>query len=278
MELEIEFKKDFKQLKGEFERHNLDLNEDYKKIMYTILKELINSRKVRLKLNSTKTPFIPQIQLSIEEILKLAELDKKNEKLVRDALFALSVYNYAFIYDTIKNEDGSYKKLNYYIAYTCEILYIETEFVDYERKNITDRKLTAAIWDDDLLDFCDLICYKILSEQRNYSNKELLEAFKQYYSADKEIETAKITRAMNKFIQIKNLKAIKNDRFYIEKQRVRGFVYLYEHKNHKSVVEFINSHESESEKIEVTEQLPSDSIFSKTVIISEKDYSNDIPF
>jgi len=61
----------------------------------------------------------------------------------------------------------------------CEILYLETEFVDYERKNIIDRKLTAAIWDDDLLDFCDLICYKILSEQRNYSNKELLEAFKQ---------------------------------------------------------------------------------------------------
>lgn len=160
----------------------------------------------------------------------------------------------------------------------CEILYLETEFVDYERKNITDRKLTAAIWDDDLLDFCDLICYKILSEQRNYSNKELLEAFKQYYSEDKEIESAKITRALNKFIQIKNLKAIKNDRFYIEKQRVRGFVYLYEHKNHKSVVEFINSHESESEKNETTEQLPSDSSFTKTVILNEKDYSNDIPF
>ena len=131
MELEIEFKKDFEQLKGEFERHNLDLNEDYKKIMYTILKELINSRKVRLKLNSTKTPFIPQIQLSIEEILKLAELDKKNEKLVRDALFALSVYNYEFIYDTIKNEDGSYKKLNYYIAYSCVIYYIEKIYDKY---------------------------------------------------------------------------------------------------------------------------------------------------
>lgn len=131
MELEIEFKKDFEQLKVEFERHNLDLNEDYKKIMYTILKELINSRKVRLKLNSTKTPFIPQIQLSIEEILKLAELDKKNEKLVRDALFALSVYNYEFIYDTIKNEDGSYKKLNYYIAYSCVIFYIEKIYDKY---------------------------------------------------------------------------------------------------------------------------------------------------
>ena len=131
MELEIEFKKDFEQLKGEFERHNLDLNEDYKKIMYTILKELINSRKVRLKLNSTKTPFIPQIQLSIEEILKLAELYKKNEKLVRDALFALSVYNYEFIYDTIKNEDGSYKKLNYYIAYSCVIFYIEKIYDKY---------------------------------------------------------------------------------------------------------------------------------------------------
>ena len=131
MELEIEFKKDFEQLKGEFERHNLDLNEDYKKIMYTILKELINSRKVRLKLNSTKTPFIPQIQLSIEEILKLAELDKKNEKLVRDALFALSVYNYEFIYDSIKNEDGSYKKLNYYIAYSCVIFYIEKIYDKY---------------------------------------------------------------------------------------------------------------------------------------------------
>lgn len=131
MELEIEFKKDFEQLKGEFERHNLDLNEDYKKIMYTILKELINSRKVRLKLNSTKTPFIPQIQLSIEEILKLAELDKKNEKLVRDALFALSVYHYEFIYDTIKLDDGSYKKLNYYIAYSCVIFYIEKIYDKY---------------------------------------------------------------------------------------------------------------------------------------------------
>ena len=45
-----------------------------------------------------------------------------------------------------------------------------------------------------------------------------------------------------------------------------------------SYANFINSHENNSEKIEVTEQLPSDSIFSKTVIISEKDYSNDIPF
>ena len=125
MQLEIEFKKDFEQLKSEFERHNLDLNEDYKKIMYAILKELVNSRKVRLKLNSTKTPFIPQIQLSIEEILKIAELDKKNEKLVRDALFALSVYHYQFIYDTIKLDDGSYKELNYYMAYTCVIFYIE---------------------------------------------------------------------------------------------------------------------------------------------------------
>mgnify|MGYP000867560383 FL=1 len=127
MQLEIEFKKDFEQLKSEFERHNLDLNEDYKKIMYAILKELLKSRKVRLKLNSTKTPFIPQIQLSIEDILRLAELDntKENEKLVRNALFALSVYNYEFIYDTIKLDDGSYKELNYYIAYTCVIFYIE---------------------------------------------------------------------------------------------------------------------------------------------------------
>jgi len=160
----------------------------------------------------------------------------------------------------------------------CEILYIETEFVDYERKNITDRKLTAAIYDDNLLDFCDKICYTILSEKRNYSNKELVDEFKKLYPESEAFETAKITRALNKFIQIKNLKAIKNDRFYIEKQRVRGFVYLYEHKNHKSVVEFINSHENEIEKNEVTEQLPSDSSFSKTVIISEKDYSNDIPF
>lgn len=127
MQLEIEFKKNFEQLKSEFERHNLDLNEDYKKIMYAILKELVNSRKVRLKLNSTKTPFIPQIQLSIEDILKLTELDntKENEKLVRNALFALSVYHYQFIYDTIKLDDGSYKELNYYIAYTCVIFYIE---------------------------------------------------------------------------------------------------------------------------------------------------------
>jgi hypothetical protein len=130
---EIEFKKDFEQLKSEFERHNLDLNEDYKKIMYAILKEIVKSRKVRLKLNSTKTPFIPQIQLSIEDILRLAELDntKENEKLVRKALFALSVYNYEFIYDTIKNDDGSYKELNYYIAYTCVIFYIEKIYDNY---------------------------------------------------------------------------------------------------------------------------------------------------
>jgi hypothetical protein len=132
MQLEIEFKKDFEQLKSEFERHNLDLNEDYKKIMYAILKEIVKSRKVRLKLNSTKTPFIPQIQLSIEDILRLAELDntKENEKLVRKALFALSVYNYEFIYDTIKNDDGSYKELNYYIAYTCVIFYIKELYDD----------------------------------------------------------------------------------------------------------------------------------------------------
>jgi hypothetical protein len=129
---EIEFKKDFEQLKSEFERHNLDLNEDYKKIMYAILKEIVKSRKVRLKLNSTKTPFIPQIQLSIEDILRLAELDntKENEKLVRKALFALSVYNYEFIYDTIKLDDGSYKELNYYIAYTCVIFYIKELYDD----------------------------------------------------------------------------------------------------------------------------------------------------
>lgn len=147
MELEIEFKKDFEQLKGELERHNLDLNEDYKKIMYTILKELINSRKVRLKLNSTKTPFIPQIQLSIEDILKLVKWDntKENEKLVRNALFALSVYNYEFIYDTIKNDDGSYKELNYYIAYSCVIFYIEKIYDKYNNLKYYEIEPSAYI-------------------------------------------------------------------------------------------------------------------------------------
>ena len=147
MQLEIEFKKDFEQLKIEFERHNLDLNIDYKIIMYALLKELVNSRKVRLKLNSTKTPLIPQVQLSIEDILKLAELDntKENEKLVRDALFALSVYNYEFIYDTIKNDDGSYKELNYYIAYSCVIFYIKKIYDKYNNIKYYEIEPTAYV-------------------------------------------------------------------------------------------------------------------------------------
>ena len=43
-------------------------------------------------------------------------------------------------------------------------------------------------------------------------------------------------------------------------------------------MDFINSHENNSEKIETNEQLPSDSSFTKTLILNEKDYSNDIPF
>ncbi|MDI9576263.1 MAG: hypothetical protein QM292_07495, partial [Bacteroidota bacterium] len=120
----------------------------------------------------------------------------------------------------------------------CEILYLETEFVDYERVNLKNRKLSIAISDDDILNFCENICYQILTEKTNLSNKEIFDIFKEKYN--NEITQTRITRSLNKYIQINNLKAIKYTSFKdINNKTVRGFIFVKNFENSKDVINYL---------------------------------------
>jgi len=124
----------------------------------------------------------------------------------------------------------------------CEILYLETEFVDYERINLKNRKLSIAISDDDILNFCENICYQILTEKTNLSNKEIFDIFKEKYNND-EITQTRITRSLNKYIQINNLKAIKYTSFKdINNKTVRGFIFVKNFENSKDVINYLEQY------------------------------------
>ena len=118
-------------------------------------------------------------------------------------------------------------------------LYLQKNLIEYERVNLKNRKLSIAISDDDILNFCENICYQILTEKTNLSNKEIFDIFKEKYNND-EITQTRITRSLNKYIQINNLKAIKYTSFKdINNKTVRGFIFVKNFENSKDVINYL---------------------------------------
>ena len=118
-------------------------------------------------------------------------------------------------------------------------LYLQKNLIEYERINLKNRKLSIAISDDDILNFCENICYQILTEKTNLSNKEIFDIFKEKYNND-EITQTRITRSLNKYIQINNLKAIKYTSFKdINNKTVRGFIFVKNFENSKDVINYL---------------------------------------
>ena len=129
------------------------------------------------------------------------------------------------------------KFFNYMIANIQ--LYLQKNLIEYERVNLKNRKLSIAISDDDILDFCENICYQILTEKTNLSNKEIFDIFKEKYN-NEEITQTRITRSLNKYIQINNLKAIKYTSFKdINNKTVRGFIFVKNFENSKDVINYL---------------------------------------
>ena len=129
------------------------------------------------------------------------------------------------------------KFFNYMIANIQ--LYLQKNLIEYERVNLKNRKLSIAISDDDILNFCENICYQILTEKTNLSNKEIFDIFKEKYNND-EITQTRITRSLNKYIQINNLKAIKYTSFKdTNNKTVRGFIFVKNFENSKDVINYL---------------------------------------
>ena len=128
------------------------------------------------------------------------------------------------------------KFFNYMIANIQ--LYLQKNLIEYERVNLKNRKLSIAISDDDILNFCENICYQILTEKTNLSNKEIFDIFKEKYNND--ITQTRITRSLNKYIQINNLKAIKYTSFKdVNNKTVRGFIFVKNFENSKDVINYL---------------------------------------
>ncbi len=118
-------------------------------------------------------------------------------------------------------------------------LYLEKGLISYESKNLKNRKLSLKIEDDDLLDFCEDICREILTNKVNISSKEIFERWKELYT-DTAYKQSIITKSLNTFISINNLKAIKYGYYYIDRKKIRGFVYEPLYANRKGVLDFLN--------------------------------------
>lgn len=152
-------------------------------------------------------------------------------------------------------DDWDEKEWNKFYNYMISniLLYLQEGLISYKSKNLTNRKLLQAIDDDDLLEFCDKVCLEILSKKKNMSNKEIFELFKATYNLDNEqnkYDQAKITRAMKKFISIKNLKAIKGTLFRHNNKVTRGFIYVPENFESKKVQEFLEDHKVDLENFD----------------------------
>ena len=118
-------------------------------------------------------------------------------------------------------------------------LYLQRGLISYESKNLKNRKLSLKIDDDDLLDFCEDICREILTNKVNISSKEIFERWKELYT-DTAYKQSIITKSLNTFISINNLKAIKYGYYYIDRKKIRGFVYEPLYANSKGVLDFLN--------------------------------------
>jgi len=121
-------------------------------------------------------------------------------------------------------------------------LYLYGGLIKYESKSLKNRKLDAYFEDENLLSFCDSICYNIILNKNRMPNKEIFEEW-QKISDKNEYKQADITRAMNKFLEISHLKVIKQMSYKEKGKTQRGFCYIQMYENSKETVDFIEQHD-----------------------------------
>lgn len=121
-------------------------------------------------------------------------------------------------------------------------LYLYGGLIKYESKSLKNRKLDAYFEDENLLSFCDSICYNIILNKNRMPNKEIFEEW-QKISDKNEYKQADITHAVNKFLEISHLKVIKQMSYKEKGKTQRGFCYLPMYENAKETIEFMQQHE-----------------------------------
>ncbi len=123
----------------------------------------------------------------------------------------------------------------------CAISYIEEGLTDYKRVNITERKLTIAIPDANILNHCDRACIYMLETKGRMTNEEIFKRFKSEYDPN-EYTQRQLMVYLKRFIEIKNLKALQYKNFKENGKQERGYVFIEEHANHKDVIKFLEEH------------------------------------
>ena len=210
--------------------------------LYSILTNgLTIEKKNRTAVQLTHTNS-PKIVITTNQVLTDESSSGKGRKFeveysdyFNDEYTPLDEFKRAFFEGWDKEEWNKF--FNYMIANIQ--LYLQKNLIEYERVNLKNRKLSIAISDDDILNFCENICYQILTEKTNLSNKEIFDIFKEKYNND-EITQTRITRSLNKYIQINNLKAIKYTSFKdINNKTVRGFIFVKNFENSKDVINYL---------------------------------------
>ena len=127
-------------------------------------------------------------------------------------------------------------------------LYIKSGLIDYNKKNLKNRKLMIAFDDDKISNFCTNICIEILTEKKNISSQEILDRYKKTDDSianNPKINIFNISKTLNKFIAIMGLKAIKNTTFYECGKHQRGYVYVNRYANSEGVLEFLKDNNIE---------------------------------
>ena len=209
--------------------------------LYSILTNgLTIEKKNRTAVQLTHTNS-PKIVITTNQVLTDESSSGKGRKFeveysdyFNDEYTPLDEFKRAFFEGWDKEEWNKF--FNYMIANIQ--LYLQKNLIEYERVNLKNRKLSIAISDDDILNFCENICYQILTEKTNLSNKEIFDIFKEKYNND--ITQTRITRSLNKYIQINNLKAIKYTSFKdVNNKTVRGFIFVKNFENSKDVINYL---------------------------------------
>ena len=127
-------------------------------------------------------------------------------------------------------------------------LYIKSGLIDYDKKNLKNRKLMIAFDDDKISNFCTNICIEILKEKKNLSSQDILDRYKKIDDSianNPKININFISRMLNKFIAIMGLNAIKNNYYYEGGKQQRGFVYVNRYANSEGVIEFLKDNDIE---------------------------------
>ncbi|MGI5912862.1 MAG: bifunctional DNA primase/polymerase [Syntrophomonadaceae bacterium] len=127
-------------------------------------------------------------------------------------------------------------------------LYLYGGLMKYESKSLKNRKLDAYFEDENLLNFCDSICYNIILNKNRMPNKEIFELWQKDHDKN-EYKQADITRAMNKFLEISHLKVIKQMSYKEKGKTQRGFCYIQMYENSKDTLDFIKMHETKKDNV-----------------------------